>query len=120
MPTVLRFNGGPVRTTGFRGDPGKTTMTCAMCRMPNQVNAAHLCRDCAKHEAAAEACTGDLVRWARNEELFHEARELLSRVETLLVDELSARRSPVRVTALRGAEIAMREVITQLHRAGGV
>lgn len=116
----LEFRGGAVKTDGFRGTPGKTTATCAMCRMPREVNEQHMCRGCAMNAAEAEACAEDLRQWARNEELFNAARELKSRVAQLLEDCHASKRSQARVTALRGAEIALREAIEQLHRAGGV
>lgn len=120
-PTALPFPGGPVRTTGFNGDPSKTTTCCAMCRMPRNVNADRLCRECDQREAEAEACREDMTRWDRNEQLFGEARALKGRIGQLLEDEYRSNgRSPARVTALRAAEIAMAEVVAQLHRSGGV
>ena len=116
----LEFRGGTVKTAGFRGTPGKTTATCAMCRMPREVNEHHMCRSCASNAAEAEACAEDLRHRERNEELFNAARELKSRIERLIEDCHATHRNTARVTALRGAEIALREAITQLHRAGGV
>ena len=116
----LEFRGGTVKTDGFRGTPGKTTATCAMCRMPREVNEQHMCRGCAMNSAEAEACAEDLRHWERTEELFRAATALKSKVERLLEDCHAGKRNPARVTALRGAEIALREEIEQLHRSGGV